>query len=626
MRRSRPSLAVAAVGSLTALAVAAVPAVGSSGAVAAPTRTGAVAAAGESGTGPVKDPVAVGRGGAVSSVDPYATRIGLRVLADGGSAADAAVATAAALGVTEPYSSGIGGGGFFLHYDAQTGKVSTIDGRETAPRRITRDAFIDPDTGDPYPFFPDLVTSGVSVGVPGTPRLWGKALRRFGTLRLGQALRPAADLARDGFRVDATFNLQTEENAERFREIRSTRRVFLRDGEAPRVGTVFRNPDLARTYRTLGREGVRWLYNGRLGAQVARTVQDPPAVPGTDLPVPPGSMTRADLRDYDAPYRRATAVRYRGLDVYGMPPPSSGGSTIGESLNILEHVRVGRRAPAPSLHSYLESTALAYADRAAYLGDSDFVDVPLRGLLSEGFGRERACLIDPDEAAEKPVAAGEPDGSYGGCDPAGRGAAGPDHEGLSTTHLSVVDRTGDVVSYTLTIEQTGGSGIVVPRRGFLLNNELTDFSLEYVQGDPNRIQPGKRPRSSMAPTIVLRDGEPWLAVGSPGGSTIITTVLQVLLNRIDLGMNLAEAVEAPRASQRNTPTVTAEQEFIDVYGAVLQRRYGHEFAPAGEPGTSAADIGAVAAIELRRSGQLLAVAEPERRGGGDAGVVRPRRP
>jgi len=197
-----------------------------------------------------------------------------------------------------------------------------------------------------------------------------------------------------------------------------------------------------------------------------------------------------------------------------------------------------------------------------------------------------------------------------------------DHEGLSTTHLTVVDRDGQVVSYTLTIEQTGGSGIVVPHRGFLLNNELTDFSPEFERGDPNRIEGGKRPRSSMSPTIVLKDNKPWLALGSPGGSTIITTVLQVLLNRVDLGMSLPAAIAAPRASQRNEPDVTAEQAFIDAYADALGD-YGHTFVPAGEPGTTAAEIGAVAAIKLLPNGRLLAAAEPERRGGGAAGVVRP---
>ncbi len=628
MRRSR--LFVALGGAVTVLAVAVVPAGGSAAGLPGagpPDRADGAATSDDPRPGPIKDPVAIGRGGAVSSVDPEATRIGIRVLRRGGTAADAAVATAAALGVTEPYSAGIGGGGFFVHYDASSGAVRTIDGRETAPEGIERDAFIDPETDEPYTFFPDLVTSGVSVGVPGTPLTWDKALQRWGTISLARAVRPAAKLAERGFVVDRTFNLQTEENAERFAAIRPTRRLYLPGGEAPAVGTTFRNPALGDTYRELGRRGVDWLYAGRLATEIVDTVRTPPKVPGTDLPVPPGDMRRPDLRDYTAPYREPTRVGYDGLEVFGMAPPSSGGSTVGQSLNMLERLPVQARTLTRSLHVYLETSALAFADRAAYVGDSDFVDVPLRELLSDGFARERSCLVDPDEAATKPVAAGEPDGDYDGCDrrSASAGtAAEREQDGRETTHLTVVDRWGDVVSYTLTIEQTGGSGIVVPGRGFLLNNELTDFGLEYVASDPNRIQPGKRPRSSMAPTIVFRDGEPWLALGSPGGSTIITTVLQVLLNRVDLGMNLVDAVRAPRASQRNTPAVTAEQSFIDLYGPALERRYGHEFVPAGDPGTSAADIGAVAAVEMLPNGRMLAVAEPQRRGGGHAEVVSPR--
>ncbi len=628
MRCSR--LAAGAVGAVTAFAVAAVPSAGAFGA-AVPGAPGQPTAGALSADdpdnprlAPVKDPVAVGRGGAVSSVDPEATKIGLRVLRRGGTATDAAVAVAAALGVTEPYSAGIGGGGFLLHYDASSGKVHTLDGRETAPMDMPRDAFIDPDTGEPYPFSPDLVTSGVSVGVPGTALLWDKALRRWGSRSLQRALAPAARLADRGFIVDRTFALQTDENAERFGAFEASRDLFLTDGVAPAVGSRFLNPELARTYRRLGRLGVEWLYEGRLGRQVVRNVRDPRTVDDTDLPVPPGFMRRSDLRDYTAPARQPTKVDYLGLDVYGMAPPSSGGSTVGESLNILERLPVSERRPVTSLHLYLEATAAAFADRAANLGDSDFVDVPLRELLSDGFAGERACTIDVDEAAPKPVAEGSPDGEYTVCKRAkAERAPVADTEGRSTTHLSVVDRWGDVVSYTLTIEQTGGSGITVPGRGFLLNNELTDFSTVYEADDPNRIQPGKRPRSSMSPTIVLRDGEPWLAVGSPGGSTIITTVLQVLLNRVDLGMNLVEAVEAPRATQRNTGSVVAEQAFIDLYGGDLAD-FGHTFVPAGDPGTSGAEIGAVAAIELRRNGTLVAVAEPDRRGGGDAAVVRPR--
>lgn len=538
----------------------------------------------------------------------------------GRTAADALVATAAALGVTEPYSSGVGGGGFLLYHDASTGRTTTLDSRETAPAGIRRNAFIDPDTGEPYPFTPDLVTSGVSVGVPGTPLLWRKALARWGRLDLGQALAPAARLADRGFVVDRTFRLQTRENAERFRAIRSTRRLFLVDGHAPAVGSRFRNPALAATYRQLGRRGTGFLYRGRLGRDVVRTVRRPPTVPGTDLPVPPGSMRRPDLRRYTVPTRPATSVRYRGLRVLGMPPPSSGGSTVGEALNILRRYRLGDPPRAQALHLYLEASARAFADRSAYLGDRDFVPVPLRQLLSLGFARERACTINRRQAARKPVAAGVPDGSYGGCSGVDVRQQ-PDTEGRSTTHLVVADRWGDVASYTLTIEQTGGSGITVPGRGFLLNNELTDFSPVYDRADPNRIQGGKRLRSSMAPKIVLRRGEPWLAVGSPGGSTIITTVLQTLLNRIDFAMPLRQAIAAPRATQQNADPGLAEQAFLDRWKYRLAR-YGQDLVPVGEPGTSEAEIGAVTAVQFAPDGRLLAAAEPRRRGGGSAEVVR----
>ncbi|WP_232221827.1 gamma-glutamyltransferase [Nocardioides sp. J54] len=571
---------------------------------------------------PPKVATATGFGGAVSSVDPDATRIGLEVLRRGGTAADAAVATAAALGVTEPYSAGIGGGGYFVHYDARTGEVTTIDGRETAPAAMQPDAFIAPETGEPWPFTPDLVTSGVSVGVPGTPATWQEALDRWGKLSLKKALQPAADLAQHGFVVDPTFALQTSENSERFRTFTSSKKLFLPGGKAPEVGSVFRNKDLARTYRQLGAHGVDWLYRGALGKEVARTVQRPPLSGETDLPVPTGDMTTADLAAYRALVQAPTAVDYRGNDVYGMAPSSSGGTTVGEALNILEQLEPPADDVA-ALHQYLEASALAFADRGRYVGDPAYVDVPVDALLDDTFARERACRVDPDAAATKPVPAGDVTSYDGVCDaPAGDGAEDPDTENLSTTHLTTADRWGNVVAYTLTIEQTGGSGIVVPGRGFLLNNELTDFSTVYDEADPNRIQPGKRPRSSMSPTIVLRDGQPVLALGSPGGSTIITTVLQVLMNRLDLGMSLPEAVAAPRASQRNTTNVTAEQAFIDAYGDALAS-YGHGFTVAGPPGSSASEIGAVAAVELGPDGRLTAVAEPTRRGGGAAGVVRP---
>ena len=562
--------------------------------------------------------VARGRGGAVSSVDPLASRIGIRVLRRGGNAVDAAVATAAALGVTEPFSAGIGGGGYFVYYDARTDRIRTLDGRETAPAGIERDAFINPDTGKPYLFFPDLVTSGVSVGVPGTLATWKKALNKWGTTSLLRALRPSTRLAREGFRVDKTFNRQVRENAERFAAFPSTSRIYLPRGKAAAVGSTFRNPDLAQTYDLISERGARFFYHGRLAGEIARTVQSPPARKNTDLPVPPGSMTRRDIARYDVINRRPTLVRYRNLDVYGMAPSSSGGTTVGESFNILNNFGLTPNRQVRGLHLYLEASARSFADRSAYIGDPAFVDVPTRRLTSKPFAYTRSCTIDPREAATKPVSPGRLYGA--GCKPSSADEAKPDSEGLSTTHLSVVDRWGNAVSYTLTIEQTGGSGIVVPKRGFLLNNELTDFTAEFDKSDPNRIQPLKRPRSSMSPTIALRRGKLAYVLGSPGGSTIITTVLQVLVNRVDFDMTLPRAVAAPRASQRNEPDVTAEQAFIDRYAGRL-KPYGHTFVVSGEPGTSAAEIGAVAAIEVRPGGRLVAVAEPTRRGGGDAEVV-----
>ncbi len=573
---------------------------------------------------PDKTPTSRGFGGAVTSVDPEASKIGLAVLRKGGNAVDAAVATAAALGVTEPYSAGIGGGGYFVHYNARTGKVSTLDGRETAPRSMPNLAFNDPATGQPYRLTPELVTSGVSVGTPGTLATWQSALRRWGTTGLRKALRPAARLAARGFVVDGTFNKQTADNQARFAAFPATSKLFLPGGQPPATGTVFRNPDLAATYRLIGKRGIEAFYTGRLARQISQTVKNPPKASGATLPVPPGFLEPIDLARYRVRHQAPTRISYRGYDVYGMAPSSSGGSTVGEALNILERYRLRGMSDADALHHYLEASALAFADRGKYLGDPAYSNVPLRDLLSDRFAAERACEIDPATAATKPVPAGNVSAYDGSCDLAtATGTKAQDNENVNTTNLTTADRWGNVVEYTLTIEQTGGSGITVPGRGFLLNNELTDFTYAatYNPTDPNRIQPGKRPRSSMSPTIVLRNGRPFLALGSPGGSTIITTVLQMLFNRIDRGMSIVDAIAAPRAAQRNSAAVTAEQPFIDAYQSQLAP-FGHMFAPAGAPGSSAAEIGAATAIEFGPRGHLTAVSEPVRRGGGSALVVR----
>ncbi|CUR57384.1 Gamma-glutamyltranspeptidase [metagenome] len=545
-----------------------------------------------------KDPTAIGKGGAISTVDPEASAAGLKVLKQGGNAVDAAVAAAATLGVTEPYSAGIGGGGYFVYYDAKSGKVRTLDGRETAPSKMPQDAFIDPATGKPYNFTPELVTSGVSVGTPGTLATWDKALANWGTLSLADALAPATKVATRGFKVDETFRQQTLDNEERFAAFTDTKKLFLPKGDAPAVGSVFRNPELAATYDLIADKGISAFYRGPLARLMSDVVRKPRTTKNTELPVPKGYLTPRDLRDYKVRSQRATRTSYRGHDVYGMAPSSSGGTTVGEALNILERYDLSAMTAEQALHHYLEASALAFADRGKYLGDPAFVDVPVKRLLDDKFAAERACSLSSTKAATKPVAAGTVTSYDGVCSPAtAKGETDADTENISTTNLTVADKWGNVVEYTLTIEQTGGSGITVPGHGFLLNNELTDFSTTYDAADPNRIQPGKRPRSSMSPTIVLKDGKPFLALGSPGGSTIITTVLQMLVNRIDLGMSIEEAIAAPRATQRNTASVTAEPAFIAAYGTGLTS-LGHTLVPAGDAFTSAAEIGAATAIEF----------------------------
>ena len=570
----------------------------------------------------VKDPTAVGKGGAISTVDPEASAAGLKVLKAGGNAVDAAVAAAATLGVTEPYSAGIGGGGYFVYYNAKSGKVRTLDGRETAPMKMPQDAFIDPATGKPYTFTPDLVTSGASVGTPGTLATWDKALGNWGTLSLGDALAPATKVARRGFKVDETFRQQTLDNEVRFAAFKDSKKLFLPKGDAPKIGSIFRNPELADTYDLIAQRGTKAFYRGKLARLMSEVVRKPRTTKNTDLPVPAGWLTARDLRDYKVRSQRAAKTSYRGHDVYGMAPSSSGGTTVGEALNILERYDLSAMTPEQALHHYLEASALAYADRGKYVGDPAFVDVPTKRLLDDRFAAERACSLNPTKAATKPVPAGDVTSYDGVCTAASsaKGTTDADTENISTTNLTVADQWGNVVEYTLTIEQTGGSGMVVPGHGFLLNNELTDFSTVYDAADPNRIQPGKRPRSSMSPTIVLKDGKPFLALGSPGGSTIITTVLQMLVNRIDLGMTIEEAIAAPRATQRNTANVTAEPEFIATYGPALTA-LGHTLVPAGDAFTSAAEIGAATAIELGPRNRMTAVAEPSRRGKGSAKVV-----
>ncbi|MFF3981683.1 gamma-glutamyltransferase [Streptomyces sp. NPDC001828] len=564
---------------------------------------------------PAKVPEAVGYGGAVSSVDADASAAGLEVLRKGGNAVDAAVATAAALGVTEPYSSGIGGGGYFVYYDAASRSVHTLDGRETAPASATSSLFLE--NGKPLPFA-DAVTSGLSIGTPGTAATWDRALDAWGSKSLGTLLKPAERLARNGFTVDDTFRSQTKDNQARFADFPDTAKLFLPGGRLPVVGSTFKNPDLARTYEELGREGVGAVYRGDLGADIVRTVRKPPVDPKSTRKVRGGDLTRKDLRAYQAKYQAPTKVGYRGLDVYGMAPSSSGGTTVGEALNILERTDLSKASDVQYLHHYIEASRIAFADRGRWVGDPAFEKVPTQGLLSQRFADSRACLIKDDAVLTSPLAPGDPSRPQA-CGTSG--AASPTtYEGDNTTHLTVADKWGNVVAYTLTIEQTGGSAITVPGRGFLLNNELTDFSFAPANPavhDPNLPGPGKRPRSSISPTIVLdQHGRPVLALGSPGGATIITTVLQTLVNHLDRGMPLVAAIAAPRASQRNAATTELEPALYNSPLRAQLEALGHAF-------TLNPEIGAATGVQRLPDGRWLAAAETVRRGGGSALVVHP---
>jgi gamma-glutamyltranspeptidase/glutathione hydrolase len=568
-------------------------------------------------------PTSIGRGGAAATVDRPATQAAIDTLRRGGNATDAAVAAAAVLGVTEPFACGIGGGGFMVSYDAGDREVMTLDQRERAPLAMGPDAFFE---NGAALAFDDARFSGLSVGVPGTVRGWARALRRHGTISLAQALAPAIRVAREGFVVDEQFAAQIQENLDRFDDVPAAAALFLDpDGTARDVGTVFRNPDLARTYERIARRGATGFYRGPVASAIVRTVRNPPVSASANHRWRPGVMSAADLQAYTAPERPPMHSTYRGLDVFGMGPPSSAGSTIAETLNILEGYPLAGMARADALHLELEASRLAFADRGAYVADPDFYDGPLRGLISKDYAATRRALIG-ERAATSPVAPGDPypfaGAGAGAVAPAGAGEASvTSTRAGTTTNISVADRRGDVVAYTFTNESFGGSGLVVPGYGFLLNNELTDFNYTSTT-HPNRVEGGKRPRSSIAPTIVLRDGRPWLGLGSPGGSTIITTVLGLLVDRIDLGSTLPAAIAAPRASQRDTPATTAEPAFIASPEAAALGARGHTFATA--PLTAGLpEIGAATAVELLGGRALLAAAEPVRRGGGSALVVRP---
>src|SRR5215212_6305088 len=406
----------------------------------------------------VPQPTAAGKGGAVATADSVATSAATRVLRRGGNAVDAAVAAAAVLGVTEPFSCGIGGGGFMV-IRRPSGSVTTIDSRETAPAAMRPDSFFE--NGKALAFN-DARYSGLSGGTPGTVAAWQKALRRYGSWRMRRVLRPAIRVARRGFVIDSTFNAQAQDNATYFDDISSSEALYLDpDGTAHDVGTIQRNPDLARTYRRIGRLGAAGFYSGPVAQALVAAVRNPPLTSDADHTWRPGLMTLDDLDSYRALRRRPTRVSYRGLDIFGMGPPSAGGSTVGEALNILEGVpNWAALSRVQKYHWFLEASRFAFADRGKWLADPAYFDVPLRGLLSQSYADERRALIDPVRAQPAAVPAGDPTDNAG---PSRVSASTVVSDPLrSTTHVTTADRRGMVVAYTFTIESAGGNGIVVP--------------------------------------------------------------------------------------------------------------------------------------------------------------------
>ena len=480
-----------------------------------------------------KAPAASDFPGMVSAAEPAATQAGVEILRKGGSATDAAIAVMLALNVVEPQSSGVGGGGFLLRSDAQ-GHVETLDGREAAPLAATPDWFLGPD-GKPRGFL-EAVKSGLSIGVPGNVRLAALAHKRHGKLKWAALFQPAIRLARGGFPVSDRlheFLMLAKDRAAATPEGRAL--YFDAAGNPLPVGTIVKNPALADTLQQIADKGPDWFYTGANALAIAQTAAH--ATPH------PAGMVVGDLAHYAARERTPVCGIYRAYRICGMGPPSSGGTTVFAILKQLERfdLKALGKDSAVAWHLFAESQRLAFADRERYLGDDDFVAVPVKGLVNADYLAARGKLISPDTTMAS-VAAGTPPGANAVAE--ADGDEPPEH---GTTHFVAVDRWGDGVSYTSTVEGPFGSGMMVG--GYFLNNELTDFSFSpAIDGKPvaNRVEPGKRPRSSMAPTLVYGpDGKLDLVIGAAGGATIPVQVAKALIGWIDWGLSAQQAIALP---------------------------------------------------------------------------------
>jgi gamma-glutamyltranspeptidase/glutathione hydrolase len=498
------------------------------------------------------------RQGVVAVSHPLAAEAGARVLERGGNAVDAAVAIQFVLNVVEPQFSGIGGGGFMMIHLAKTNETFAIDGREKAPATATPTMFLF--TGVPSnQLFGLASTSGIAVGVPGTLKVIDTALKNYGTISLGDAMQSAIEVADNGFHINK-FLAANILNDGGITSLQPETAAIFRPGGVPlKEGDLLVRKDLAATFRLIAQKGPDVFYKG----EIAQAIVD--AVKRSRSPVPSeglGRMTLADLANYNTVIRQPITVNYRGYQFASMSPPSSGGLSVGQMLLELERFPLGDSAQGfgfgatKTMHAMIEAMRLTFADRAVWMGDEDFVHVPKKGLLDPTYVASRSAMINLDSRMPTPAAGNPLPFDVAGLDTKVRLAAIPfeEEKGVHTTHFSVVDKSGNIVSWTTTIEQTWGTGITVPGYGFLLNNELTDFNFtpafNPATGNPgaNDVAPNKRPRSSMSPSLLFKNDEPIAAYGSPGGSTIINSVLNVTLNLIDHGMTIQQAIDAPRLS------------------------------------------------------------------------------
>ncbi|QCN95202.1 gamma-glutamyltransferase [Azospirillum argentinense] len=521
----------------------------------------------------------------VAAANPLAAEAGREILRAGGSAVDAAIAVQLVLNLVEPQSSGVGGGAFLVHYDAATKAVTSLDGRETAPAAATPERFLGAD-GKPMPFY-DAVVGGRSVGVPGTVLLLEHAHRTHGKLPWPRLFERAIALAETGFTVSPRLNGQLAMEKHLLANPAARAYFYQPDGTPWPVGHVLKNPEFAATLRAIADKGSAAFYEGPIAADLVKAV--------IGHPTNPGDMTEADLKAYRVKEREPVCGPYRAYTLCGMGPPSSGGVAVLQMLAVLEgrDMAATRGDPALAAHWMSEAGRLAFADRGLYLADPDFVAVPVKGLLDRGYLAGRAALVG--ERSMGKAQAGEPPFREG------RAWGFAEAEEHGTSHISVVDGAGNAVAMTTTIEDGFGSRLMV--RGFLLNNELTDFAFTPTEdGKPvaNRVEPGKRPRSSMAPTLVFRDGALVASVGSPGGSNIINYVGKTLVALLDWGLDPQAAVDAPNFGSRNGPTELEQGTEAEGWIAVLEAR-GHTVKP----------------MELTSGTQAIVVTGPGLSGGAD---------